>query len=150
MELYNLAPAEGATKTKKRLGRGQGSTKGGTSGRGHKGAQSRSGYKKKKGFEGGQMPLQRRTPKFGFKNPFRIEYEQLNLGRIQELAEKFNLTDITVENLRENKQIGKSDLVKVLGNGELKAKVNVSVHAISETAKQKIESLGGTVTIVKF
>jgi len=150
MELYNLAPAEGATKTKKRLGRGQGSTKGGTSGRGHKGAQSRSGYKKKKGFEGGQMPLQRRTPKFGFKNPFRIEYEQLNLGRIQELAEKFNLTDITVENLRENKQIGKSDLVKVLGNGELKTKVNVSVHAISETAKQKIESLGGTVTIVKF
>jgi len=94
--------------------------------------------------------LQRRTPKFGFKNPFRIEYEQLNLGRIQELAEKFNLTDITVENLRENKQIGKSDLVKVLGNGELKTKVNVSVHAISETAKQKIESLGGTVTIVKF
>jgi large subunit ribosomal protein L15 len=150
MELYNLAPAEGATKTKKRLGRGQGSTKGGTSGRGHKGAQSRSGYKKKKGFEGGQMPLQRRTPKFGFKNPFRIEYEQLNLGRIQELAEKFNLTDITVENLRENKQIGKSDLVKVLGNGELKTKINVSVHAISETAKQKIESLGGTVTIVKF
>jgi large subunit ribosomal protein L15 len=150
MELYNLAPAEGATKTKKRLGRGQGSTKGGTSGRGHKGAQSRSGYKKKKGFEGGQMPLQRRTPKFGFKNPFRIEYEQLNLGRLQELAEKFSLTDITVENLREHKQIGKSDLVKVLGNGELTTKVNVSVHAISETAKQKIESLGGTVTIVKF
>ncbi len=149
MELYNLAPAEGATKTKKRLGRGQGSTKGGTSGRGHKGAQSRSGYKKKKGFEGGQMPLQRRTPKFGFKNPFRVEYEQLNLGRIQELAEKFSLTDITVENLREHKQIGKTDLVKVLGNGELTTKVNVSVHAISETAKQKIESLGGTVTIVK-
>ncbi len=150
MELYNLAPAEGATKTKKRLGRGQGSTKGGTSGRGHKGAQSRSGYKKKKGFEGGQMPLQRRTPKFGFKNPFRIEYEQLNLGRIQELVEKFSLTDITVENLREHKQISKTDLVKVLGNGDLTTKVNVSVHAISETAKQKIESLGGTVTIVKF
>lgn len=150
MELYNLAPAEGATKTKKRLGRGQGSTKGGTSGRGHKGAQSRSGYKKKKGFEGGQMPLQRRTPKFGFKNPFRIEYEQLNLGRIQELVEKFSLTDITVENLREHKQIRKTDLVKVLGNGDLTTKVNVSVHAISETAKQKIESLGGTVTIVKF
>jgi len=150
MELYNLAPAEGATKTKKRLGRGQGSTKGGTSGRGHKGAQSRSGFKKKKGFEGGQMPLQRRTPKFGFKNPFRIEYEQLNLGRIQELVEKFSLTDITVENLREHKQISKTDLVKVLGNGDLTTKVNVSVHAISETAKQKIESLGGTVTIVKF
>ena len=149
MELYNLAPASGATKTKKRLGRGQGSTKGGTSGRGHKGAQSRSGHKKKKGFEGGQMPLQRRSPKFGFKNPFRVEYEQLNLGRIQELVDKHNLSEVTVDNLRQFKQIGKSDLVKVLGNGELKSKVNVSVHAISETAKQKIEGLGGTVTIVK-
>ncbi len=149
MELYNLAPAKGATKTKKRLGRGQGSTTGGTAGRGHKGAGSRSGYKTKKGFEGGQMPLQRRLPKFGFKNPFRVEYQQLNLGRIQELVEKHNLAEITVDNLRSIKLIGKSELVKVLGNGELKTKVNVSVHAISESAKQKIEGLGGTVTIVK-
>ncbi|HRN93301.1 MAG: 50S ribosomal protein L15 [Chitinophagales bacterium] len=149
MELYNLAPATGATKTKKRLGRGQGSTTGGTAGRGHKGAQSRSGYKAKKGHEGGQMPLQRRLPKFGFKNPFRVEYNQLNLGKIQQLVEKFNLTEITVESLRTSRQLGKTELVKVLGNGELTSKVNVSVHAISESAKQKIEALGGTVTIVK-
>jgi large subunit ribosomal protein L15 len=149
MELHNLSPAEGATKVKKRLGRGQGSTTGGTAGRGHKGAQSRSGYKSKAGFEGGQMPLQRRLPKFGFKNPFRIEYAQLNLGKIQDLVEKLGLTEVTVENLRANKIFSKNDLIKVLGNGELKTKVNVSVHAISESAKAKIEALGGTVNIIK-
>jgi large subunit ribosomal protein L15 len=149
MELHNLSPAEGATKVKKRLGRGQGSTTGGTAGRGHKGAQSRSGYKSKAGFEGGQMPLQRRLPKFGFKNPFRIEYAQLNLGKIQDLVEKHGLTEVTVENLRANKIFSKNDLIKVLGNGELKTKVNVSVHAISESAKAKIEALGGTVNIIK-
>lgn len=148
MELNNLKPAAGSTKVKKRLGRGEGSKTGGTAGRGHKGAQSRSGYKAKKGFEGGQMPLQRRLPKVGFKNFNRVEFEQLNLGKIQELLTKYALTEITVENLRENRLLTKSGLVKILGNGELTTKVNVSVHAISESAKQKIEALGGTVTIV--
>ena len=150
MELHNLKPAAGSThKGSKRLGRGQASGQGGTAGRGHKGAGSRSGYKSKKGFEGGQMPLQRRIPKTGFKNFNRVEFEPLNLGKIQELVDSLKLSEITVENLRENRVIGKSHLVKVLGTGELKAKVNVSVHAISETAKSKIESLGGTVNIVK-
>lgn len=149
MELNNLKPATGSTKVKKRLGRGEGSKTGGTAGRGHKGAQSRSGYKAKKGFEGGQMPLQRRLPKIGFKNFNRVEFEQLNLGKIQELLTKYSLTEITVENLRANRLLTKTGLVKVLGNGELTTKVNVSVHAISESAKQKIEALGGTVTIVK-
>lgn len=150
MELHNLKPASGATQgAKKRLGRGQASGQGGTAGRGHKGAGSRSGYKSKKGFEGGQMPLQRRIPKTGFKNFNRVSFEALNLSKIQELVESLNLTEITVENLREHRVIGKSDLVKVLGTGELKTKLNVSVHAISETAKSKIEALGGTVNIVK-
>ncbi len=149
MELHNLRPATGATKVKKRLGRGEGSKTGGTAGRGNKGAQSRSGYKAKKGFEGGQMPLQRRLPKGGFKNINRVEYQGLNLGKIEELVAKYNFTEISIENLRANHLISKTELVKVLGTGDLKTKVNVSVHAISETAKQKIEALGGTVTIVK-
>lgn len=149
MELNNLKPAAGSTKVKKRLGRGEGSKTGGTAGRGHKGAQSRSGYKAKKGFEGGQMPLQRRLPKTGFKNINRVEFEAFNLGKIEEVLAKYNLTEITVENLRANRLLTKTGLVKVLGNGELKSKVNVSVHAISESAKAKIEALGGTVTIVK-
>lgn len=149
MELNNLKPASGSTKVKKRLGRGEGSKTGGTAGRGHKGAQSRSGYKAKKGFEGGQMPIQRRLPKTGFKNISRVEFEGFNLGKIEEVLVKYKLTEITVENLRANRLLGKTGLVKVLGNGELKSKVNVSVHAISESAKQKIEALGGTVTIVK-
>jgi large subunit ribosomal protein L15 len=149
MELHNLKPASGSTKTKKRLGRGEGSKTGGTAGRGHKGAQSRSGYKAKKGFEGGQMPLQRRLPKGGFKNINRVEYQSLNLGKIEELIAKYGLTEITIDNLKANHLIAKTELVKVLGTGELKTKVNVSVHAISESAKQKIEALGGTVTIVK-
>jgi large subunit ribosomal protein L15 len=150
MELHNLKPASGATHgAKKRLGRGQASGQGGTAGRGHKGAGSRSGYKSKKGFEGGQMPLQRRMPKVGFKNLNHVDYEPLNLGKIQHLVDTLKLTEITVENLRQHRIIGKSHLVKVLGTGELTTKLNVSVHAISETAKAKIEGLGGTVTIVK-
>ena len=150
MELHNLKPAAGATQgSKKRLGRGQASGQGGTAGRGHKGAGSRSGYKSKKGFEGGQMPLQRRLPKVGFKNFNKVEFEPLNLVKIQHLVDTLKLSEITVENLRQHRVIGKSDLVKVLGTGELKSKVNVSVHAISESAKAKIEGLGGTVTIVK-
>ena len=150
MELHNLKPASGATQgAKKRLGRGQASGQGGTSGRGHKGAGSRSGYKTKKGFEGGQMPLQRRIPKTGFKNLNRVDFEPLNLRKIQHLVETLKLSEITVENLREHRIIGKSHLVKILGGGELKNKINVSVHAISEAAKSKIESLGGTVNIVK-
>jgi len=150
MELHNLKPASGATQgAKKRLGRGQASGQGGTAGRGHKGAGSRSGYKSKKGFEGGQMPLQRRLPKVGFKNFNKVEFEPLNLVKIQHLVDTLKLSEITVENLRQHRVIGKSDLVKVLGTGELTSKVNVSVHAISESAKAKIEGLGGTVTIVK-
>lgn len=149
MELHNLKPAKGSTGTKKRLGRGQGSTDGGTASRGHKGAKSRSGYKSKLGFEGGQMPLQRRLPKVGFKNFNRVEYKALNLGQIQLMIEKHGLKEITVDEMRNRGVLGKSALIKVLGTGELKGKVNVTVHAISESAKAKIEGLGGVVTIVK-
>ena len=149
MELHNLKPAKGSVGKKKRLGRGQGSTDGGTASRGHKGAKSRSGYKSKLGFEGGQMPLQRRLPKVGFKNFNRVEYKALNLGQIQLMMEKHGLSEITVEEMRNRGVLGKSALIKVLGSGELKSKVNVTVHAISESAKAKIESLGGVVTIVK-
>jgi large subunit ribosomal protein L15 len=149
MELHNLKPAAGSLGKRKRLGRGQGSTDGGTSGRGHKGAQSRSGYSSKAGFEGGQMPLQRRLPKVGFKNFSRVEYDALNLGQIETLSGKYGLKEISVDNLRENGLLGKSAHVKILGSGELKKKINVTVHAISGSAKSKIEGLGGTVTIVK-
>ncbi|MCW5909246.1 MAG: 50S ribosomal protein L15 [Chitinophagales bacterium] len=149
MELHNLKPAAGSLGKRKRKGRGQGSTDGGTSGRGHKGAKSRSGYKQKLGFEGGQMPLQRRMPKVGFNNIFRTEYTALNLGKVQHIADTYGLKEITVENLRENGLLKKTALVKVLGSGELKSKVDVKVHAISASAKTKIEGLGGSVTIVK-
>ncbi|HWB65075.1 MAG TPA: 50S ribosomal protein L15 [Chitinophagales bacterium] len=149
MELHNLKPAAGSLGKRKRLGRGQGSTDGGTSGRGHKGAKSRSGYKQKLGFEGGQMPLQRRMPKVGFKNFSRVEYKSLNLNQVQDIIDGHGLKEITVEVLREKGLLGKNALVKVLGNGELKSKVNITVHAISGSAKGKIEGLGGTVTIVK-
>lgn len=148
MELHNLKPAKGSTKKRKRIARGQGSGHGGTSTRGHKGAKSRSGYKRKRNFEGGQMPLQMRLPKRGFKNPNRVDYVPLNLGRLQEIHDKYKLTDVTPEALYENRIISKNDKIKVLGNGTLDAKVNVTANAISETAKSKIESLGGTVTIV--
>ena len=145
MGLSNLTPATGSTKSKKRIGRGEGSGKGGTSTRGHKGAKSRSGYKKKIGFEGGQMPLQRRVPKFGFKNPFRVEYHGINLDALQKLADEKKITIITPEFLVENGLASKNDLVKVLGRGELKAKLEVSAHGFSKTAVSAIEAAGGTV-----
>ncbi len=145
MELNNLKPAKGSVKTRKRIGRGQGSGKGGTSTRGHKGAQSRSGYSKKIGFEGGQMPLQRRVPKFGFKNINRKEYKGINIATLQQLAEKNKLKSIDVQTLIEAGLISKNELVKILGNGELKMKLDVKAHAFSKTAVQAIESLQGTV-----
>ncbi len=148
MKLHTLKPAEGATKTNKRLGRGQGSG-GSTAGRGHKGAQSRSGYHKKFGFEGGQMPLQRRIPKFGFKSLNRVEYKAINLDALEALAQKTNATTINVQLMIDNGIVGKNDLVKVLGRGELKAKVNVEAHAFSATATKAIETVGGSATTVK-
>lgn len=146
MDLSNLKPAEGSVKTSKRIGRGQGSGRGGTSTRGHKGAQSRSGYSKKAGFEGGQMPLYRRVPKSGFKNINRIEYSGINIDVLQNLAETKGLTTINPDILRQNGLLGKRDLLKVLGRGELKLKINVTAHAFTAKAIQAIESLGGTAT----
>jgi len=146
MNLSNLRPAKGSVKTSKRIGRGQGSGKGGTSTRGHKGAQSRSGYSRKIGFEGGQMPLQRRLPKFGFKSLNRVEYNGINLDVLQNLVDKHGITEITHDVIVQHGLASKRDLVKVLGRGELKSKVNVSAHAFSAAAKSVIESLGGTVT----
>lgn len=143
MKLSELRPAEGSIKVKKRLGRGTGSGMGGTSTRGHKGAKSRSGYKQKKGFEGGQMPLQRRIPKFGFHSPNRVEYKGINLDSIQELATKTGSSVIDVELLRSNGLISKNDLVKVLGRGELTSGVEVKVHAFSASAIKSIEKVGG-------
>ena len=149
MDLSTLTPAKGSVKSKKRIGRGQGSGRGGTSTKGHKGAKSRSGYKTKKGFEGGQMPLQRRLPKFGFRNPNRVAYKALNLGDIQAMTEKFKLKEVNLEVLRDHGFAGKNDRIKVLAKGELKAKVNVEAHAFSATAKEAIESAGGTVTTIE-
>ncbi len=144
MSLNNLKPANGSTKSRKRIARGQGSGHGGTATRGHKGAKSRSGYKSKIGFEGGQMPLQRRVPKFGFRNFNRVEYRGLNLDTLQNLVDNKKVTDtVNLEILRENGLIAKNDLVKILGRGELKAKLNVEVHAYSKTAKEAIEAAGG-------
>ncbi len=143
MNLNNLKPAEGSTKTRKRVGRGQGSGRGGTSTRGHKGAKSRSGYSQKFGFEGGQMPLQRRVPKYGFKNINRIEYHGINLDMIQKLVDTKNITDITPEILTQYGLASKNDLVKILGRGELKSKVNIKAHAFSAKAQSLIEAAGG-------
>jgi len=143
MDLSNLKPAAGSTKNRKRIGRGEGSGHGGTSTRGHKGAKSRSGYSKKVGFEGGQMPLQRRVPKFGFKNLNRREYKAINIHVLQTLAEKSSLSVIDVEVLRNAGLITKNDLVKILGNGELKVKLEVKAHAFSQSAIRAIESLEG-------
>jgi len=143
MDLSNLKPAKGSTKKVKRIGRGQGSGHGGTSTRGHKGAKSRSGYSKKLGYEGGQMSLVRRVPKFGFKNFNRVEYKGVNLDVLQQLAEKRNTSVINIDVLCENGYISKNDRVKVLGRGELKTKLEVSVHAYSATARKAIEELGG-------
>lgn len=145
MKLHALKPAEGSIKVGKRLGRGQGSGMGGTSTRGHKGAKSRSGYSQKQGFEGGQMPLQRRIPKFGFKSPNRVEFKAVNLDAIEELVQKINSTDISVQTLIDNGIVGKNYLVKILCRGELKSKVNITAHAFSAKAIEAIEKLGGTV-----
>jgi len=145
MNLSNLKPAEGSTKNRKRIGRGTGSGRGGTSTRGHKGAGSRSGYKSKVGFEGGQMPLQRRIPKVGFKNINRVEYVSINLDALQSLAEKFSLTAINFDTFKDHGLASKNDLVKVLGRGELKAKLEVQAHAFSATAQKAIESAGGAI-----
>ena len=143
MKLHTLKPAEGSTKNRKRIGRGQGSGRGGTSTRGHNGAQSRSGYSRKAGFEGGQMPLQRRLPKFGFTNPNRVEYKSVNLDVLQALAESTKAKKVDLQLLIDNGIVGKKDLVKVLGRGELKAKVEVEVHKFSATASAAIEAAGG-------
>ena len=148
MKLNNLKPAEGSTHSRRRIGRGPGSGLGGTSTRGHKGAKSRSGYKKKIGFEGGQMPLQRRVPKAGFKNINHKEFYPVNLSTLQKLAEEKNLTKIGLAELKENGVVKGKKLVKILGNGELKAKVEVEANAFSESAKKAIEAAGGNTTII--
>ena len=145
MNLSNLKPAEGSTKTRKRIGRGPGSGLGGTSTRGHKGAKSRSGYKKKVGFEGGQMPLQRRVPKFAFKNINRVEYKAINLETLQALAEAKNLEKIGIEALVEAGFISENQLVKILGKGAISAKLEVEAHAFSKSAEAAIVAVGGTV-----
>ena len=146
MKIHTLKPAEGSSKTNKRLGRGQGSGRGGTSTRGHKGAQSRSGYSRKFGFEGGQMPLQRRVPKFGFKNRFRVEYKGVNLDTIQSLSEKIKKDKIDIQVLIDNGVVRNSDLVKILGRGELTKKLNVTAHAFSASAAEAIEKTGGSIS----
>ena len=148
MDLSNLKPAKGSVKSRKRIGRGQGSGRGGTSTRGHKGAQSRSGYSRKAGFEGGQMPLARRVPKFGFKNPNRVEYNAINLDVLQRLAEEKGLQTIDFNVFRDNGLASKNDLVKVLGRGKLTAKLEVSAHAFSAAAVQAIEANGGKVNTI--
>ena len=148
MDLSNLKPAKGSTKNRKRIGRGQGSGTGGTATRGHKGQKSRSGYSRKTGFEGGQMPLQRRVPKFGFKNINRKEYKGINVSTLQELADAKKITDIDVDVLIEAGLARKKSLVKILGNGELKAKLNVKAHAFSKSAVTAIEAAKGTVETI--
>lgn len=146
MKLHNLKPAEGAVKkVDSRVGRGQGSGAAGTAGRGHKRAKSRSGYSKKIGFEGGQMPLQRRVPKFGFKNINRVEYKGINLDTLQELVDNKKVNEITLETLIQNGLAGKKDLIKILGRGELKAKLTVTAHGFSASAKAAIEAKGGSI-----
>lgn len=147
MELHNLKPAKGSNKGRKRIARGQGSGHGGTSTRGHKGDGARSGHYNKRNFEGGQMPLQMRLPKIGFKNPNRVSYVPFNLGQLQAIAEKFGVDSISTEFLLEKGYTSQNDKVKVLGAGELTAKLNVSTHACSASAKEAIEKLGGSVNI---
>ena len=148
MELHSLKPAAGSIKKAKRIGRGQGSGHGGTSTRGHKGAQSRSGYSRKSGFEGGQMPIQRRLPKFGFKNPNRVEYTPINLSAIQKLVDDYQITIIDHEVLRQHGLVSKKDLVKILGNGELNAAVQIKAHAFSKAAAAAIEEKGGKIETI--
>ena len=149
MDLSNLQPAAGSNKKGKRLGRGAGSGKGGTSTRGHKGAKSRSGYSKKVGFEGGQMPLQRRVPKFGFKNINHVEYKAVNLDALQALAEAKQLSKVSVDDMIAAGLLKKNQLVKILANGELKVKLEVEAHAFSKKAGEAITAAGGTIQTVK-
>ncbi|MCB8994487.1 MAG: 50S ribosomal protein L15 [Bacteroidales bacterium] len=148
MDLSNLKPAKGSTHNSKRKGRGQGSGKGGTSTKGHKGAQSRSGYSRKIGFEGGQMPLQRRLPKFGFTNINRKEFKGINISTLQYLADKKNLKDIDINTLIDAGLINKNAMVKILGNGNLTAKLSVKAHAFSKKAKEAIEAVQGTANVI--
>lgn len=149
MNLHSLKPAKGATHKEKRIGRGEASGKGGTSTKGNKGGQSRAGYKSKKAHEGGQMPIQRRIPKRGFTNINRVEFKVINLGQIEQYAEKYGITEFTLSNLYINGLIGQNDVVKILGNGELKGKFTFKVNAVSDKAKAAIEAAGGTIEIVK-
>lgn len=149
MDLSRLKPAEGATKKDKRIGRGQGSGRGGTSTKGHKGQKAMSGYNRKRGFEGGQMPLVRRVPKFGFTNPTRVEYKGINLDTLQTLADDKGLKTIDPAVLRENGLLGKNDKLKVLGRGELKNAIEVTAHAFSATAKTAIEAKGGKTSVIE-
>ena len=149
MNLHDLKPAKGAVHKQKRLGRGEASGKGGTSTKGNKGGQSRTGYKTKRAHEGGQMPIQRRIPKRGFKNINRIEYKVFNLGQIDQLVEKYGIQEFSLENLYTNGLISQTDRVKVLGNGEITSKLSFKVNAISGKAKEVIESAGGSIEIVK-
>lgn len=149
MNLSNLKPASGATKTRKRIGRGTGSGLGGTSTRGHKGAKSRSGYSRKIGFEGGQMPIQRRLPKFGFKSLNRIEYKPINLDVLQTLAEAKNLTKVDFQTLVDAGVVSSKHLVKILGNGAITIKLDVEAHAFSKSAEAAIQAVGGTVSKLK-
>lgn len=149
MKLHTLKPAAGSVHKEKRLGRGEASGKGGTSTKGNKGAQSHASWKVKIGFEGGQMPIQRRTPKRGFKNPNRIEYKVFNLAQIELLAEKYAITEFSLENLYANALISRTDRVKILGNGEIASKLTFKVNAISAKAKEAIEAVGGSVEIIK-
>ncbi|MBV6654379.1 MAG: 50S ribosomal protein L15 [Mameliella sp.] len=149
MELHSLKPAEGAVKKRKRIARGVGSGHGRTSTRGHKGAKSRSGYKSKRGFEGGQMPIQMRLPKIGFKNHNRKEYNAINLDNLEAIAEKYGVEQFDLETFVKVGAAGKNDSVKILGNGELKSKFNVTAHAFSKSAKAAIEAAGGTATVAE-
>ena len=149
MKLHNLQPAAGSVHKEKRLGRGEASGKGGTSTKGNKGGQSRAGYKSKMAHEGGQMPIQRRLPKRGFKNNNRVEYKVFNLGQVDELSDKYEISEFSTENLYANGLISKTDKVKILGSGEITAKLNFKVNAVSEKAKSAIEAAGGTIEILK-
>jgi large subunit ribosomal protein L15 len=149
MKLHELRPAKGATHKEKRIGRGDGSGHGGTSTKGTKGQQSRTGYKRKMAHEGGQMPIQRRIPKRGFNNVLRVEYKVINVGQVDHLAEKYGIKEFSLENLYINGLISQNDRVKILGNGEIKAKLVFKVNAVSEKAKSVIEAVGGTIEIVK-
>ena len=150
MELHNLKPAEGSTKNRKRVGRGEGSKRGGTSTRGHKGAKSRSGYSRKVGFEGGQQPLQRRVPKFGFTNPNRVEYNGVNIDTLQQLFDSKKIkSNVDKQILIDNGLVQKNDLVKILGRGELKSKLSVTADAFSSSAKAAIEKVGGSANITE-